>query len=127
MMGSAMGARAVRWIIVVMALLGADVSQGEIVVVGSPNGNPGTVTDLGNGVGIPSNPHSQLGSGVAPAESGAPSSPAPHSGMNERSVTPFGSPQPPNQLTPAPILPFHPNRQLLPQSPPNSGGGRFGR
>ena len=30
----------------------------------------------------------------------------------------FGSPLPPNQLTPAPVLPFNPNRSLIP--PPSS-------
>ena len=28
--------------------------------------------------------------------------------------TPFGAPLPPSQLTPAPVLPFHPNRSLTP-------------
>jgi hypothetical protein len=62
--------------------------------------------------------------------------------------TPFGAPLPPSQLTPAPVLPFHPNRSLTPSpgppsslsQPPNSaraetrahpapfsGGGRLGR
>jgi hypothetical protein len=47
-----------------------------------------------------------------------------------RSATPFGSPSPPNQLTPAPVLPFHPNRPLMPPSSapvPYPGGGRLGR
>jgi hypothetical protein len=57
----------------------------------------------------------------------------------------FGSPMPPNQLTPAPLLPFNPNRSLVPAPsapphPPNparaetranpapySGSGRVGR
>jgi hypothetical protein len=43
---------------------------------------------------------------------------------------PFGVPSPPNQLTPAPVLPFHPNRPLTP-SPfapaPHSGTGHPGR
>ncbi len=62
--------------------------------------------------------------------------------------TPFGAPLPPSQLTPAPVLPFNPNRSLTPSpsppsslsQPPNparaetrahpapfSGGGRLGR
>ena len=48
--------------------------------------------------------------------------------------TPFGSPLPPSQLTPAPVLPLNPNRALTPSpstpsssAPPFSGGGRAGR
>lgn len=62
--------------------------------------------------------------------------------------TPFGGPLPPSQLTPAPVLPFNPNRALTPSTgapsslshPPDparagtrahqapfSGGGRLGR
>ena len=62
--------------------------------------------------------------------------------------TPFGVPLPPSQLTPAPVLPFNPNRSLAPSAgtapplsqPPDparaetrarpapfSGGGRAGR
>ena len=44
--------------------------------------------------------------------------------------TPFGSPLPPNQLTQSPVLPFAPNRSLIPppSTPvPYSGNGRFGR
>ena len=61
---------------------------------------------------------------------------------------PFGEPSPPSQLTPAPVLPFNPNRSLAPSAgtapplsqPPDparaetrarpapfSGGGRAGR
>lgn len=113
-----MRTRAVRWIIAVTALLAGDFAQGEI---------PGTITDLGNGVGIRSDPHGQGGSSIAPTESSTPLSPGPQDNANQRVVTPFGSPQPPNQLTPAPVLPFHPNRPIMPQSTPHSGGGRFGR
>ena len=47
-----------------------------------------------------------------------------------RTTTPFGGPLPPNQLTPAPVLPFNPNRSLMPSAsapPPYSGSGRLGR
>lgn len=113
-----MWTRTVRWIIAVTALLAGDLAQGEI---------PGTTTDLGNGVGIRSDPHGQGGPSIAPTESSTPLSPGSQGDVNQRVVTPFGSPQPPNQLTPAPVLPFHPNRPLMPQSTPHSGGGRFGR
>ena len=45
-------------------------------------------------------------------------------------TTPFNAPLPPNQLTPAPVLPFNPNRSLIPSPaspPPSSGNGRFSR
>lgn len=121
-----MGLSTVQWIIAVIVLLAADFAYGEIAAVGSANANPGTVTDLGNGIGIPSDPHGRGRANLAPTESAPPLSPVPHGEVNQRSVTPFGSPQPPNQLTPPPVLPFHPNRPLMPQSTPNSGGGRSG-
>jgi hypothetical protein len=117
---------AVGWMIAVAALLTAALAHGEIAVVGSSNDKPGTLRDLGNGVGIPSNSHDLGESRGATRESPVPSA-GPHSDANERFVTPFGSPQPPNQLTPAPLLPFHPNRPPMPQSTPPSGSGRFGR
>ena len=68
----------------------------------------------------------------------------PQGDVSSRATTPFGGPMPPNQITPAPVLPFNPNRSLVPSPssshPPNparaetrasptpySGGGRLGR
>jgi len=54
----------------------------------------------------------------------------PQSDASPRTTTPFGGPLPPNQLTPAPVLPFNPNRSLMPSAsapPPYSGSGRLGR
>jgi hypothetical protein len=124
---------AVRLIIAVTATLAAAFAQAEII--DSPHRIRATIAELGNGAGIRSDPHGQGGSSVASTESSVPLPPAPHGEVNQQIVTPFGSPQPPNQLTPAPVMPFHPNRPLLPApSPapsavPNSGvgGGRFGR
>ncbi|HEU4500859.1 MAG TPA: hypothetical protein VFR82_04345 [Nitrospira sp.] len=49
----------------------------------------------------------------------------------EQTTTPLGVPSPPHQLTPAPVLPFHPNRHLIPSPtvPSNGpmGGGHLGR
>ena len=59
--------------------------------------------------------------------------PALHSEWNahEQTTTPLGVPSPPHRLTPAPVLPFHPNRHLIPSptSPPHAplGGGQLGR
>jgi len=54
----------------------------------------------------------------------------PQGDASPRTTTPFGGPLPPNQLTPAPVLPFNPNRSLTPSAsapPPYSGSGRLGR
>jgi hypothetical protein len=121
-----MRTRAVGWMIAVAALVAAQSAQGEIAGVKSPKGNPGTLRDLGNGLGIPSDPHEPGESRGIPREFPVPS-PGSHGDANERFVTPFGSPQPPNQLTPAPLLPFHPNRPPAPPTTPPSGSGRFNR
>ena len=54
----------------------------------------------------------------------------PQGDASPRTTTPFGGPLPPNQLTPAPVLPFNPNRSLTPSAsapPPHAGSGRLGR
>lgn len=54
----------------------------------------------------------------------------PQGDPSSRTTTPFGGPLPPNQLTPAPVLPFNPNRSLIPSPSapiPYSGSGRLGR
>jgi hypothetical protein len=56
--------------------------------------------------------------------------PVPQGELSARGTTPSGGPWPPSQLTPAPVLPFNPNRPLMPvpSAPaPYSGGGRLGR
>jgi len=124
---------AVRLIIAVTASLAPALAQAEIIE--SPHGIRATIAELGDGAGIRSELHGQGGSGVASTESSVPLPPESHGEVNQRIMTLFGSPQPPNQLTPAPVMPFHPNRPLLPApSPtpsavPNSGvgSGRFGR
>lgn len=124
---------AVRLIIAVAATLAPGFAQAEIIE--SPHGVRATIAEFGNSAGLRSDPHGQSGSSAASTEPSAPLPPGPHGEVNQPIVTPFGSPQPPNQLTPAPVMPFHPNRPLLPAPPPapsavpNSGvgGGRFGR
>jgi hypothetical protein len=111
-----MRAGAVLWIIVVTAMPAFDTAQAELAVVESASGIRGTNSD-----GQKS---------IASAESSVPLLPGPQGEVTQRTVTPFGSPLPPNQLTPAPVLPFHPNRPLVPSpSPasPNPGSGRIGR
>lgn len=132
---SAMRSNGMLWIMAVVLTLAAGPGQAEVRVVQSPDGAAGTIADLGNGVGIQSDPHGRGGIRVAPAEGPALLSPGPHGDLNQRTVTPFQSLAPPNQLTPAPVLPFHPNRPLVPStsSPapiapnPGSSGRRLGR
>ena len=48
-------------------------------------------------------------------EGGEPRQPLiPNDASRPPAGTPFGGPLPPSQLTPAPVLPFHPNRSLTP-------------
>ncbi len=41
----------------------------------------------------------------------------PQGGPASGTATPFAAPLPPNQLTPAPVLPFNPNGALMPALP----------
>ncbi len=81
--------------------------------------------------------HSAIEPAIHPESSSRRESPltVPQTDFSPRTTTPFGAPSPPNQLTPAPTLPFNPNRSLIPPSSPShspnpapySGSGRFGR
>ncbi len=112
----------VRWMIVA-SILSAGFAEAEIGI--ESHVPPGTIMDLGNGVGMPSVPSAANTPLIEPSR---PSSLPP--GDNERhNTTPFGSISPPHELTPAPLLPFNPNRPLMPYSAPPTPhtGGRFGR
>ena len=100
------------------------------------HGTTGTLSPLGDGSAIYSDPHgntnpTQLGSGV-PSHSFS----GPH-GATPGTLTPFGTPTPPNLLTPPPLLPLQPKGMAIPQpqspaspSPPGRfapPGGRPGR
>lgn len=107
-------------------------AQAEVTFVQGHDGSTARITDLGNGIGMTSDPHGLSGVSVAPPHPEQPRS-GPHGLQEGLTITPFGSPTPPNHLTPPPILPFSPNRSLLPGSsqpaPPSAGSspGRFGR
>jgi hypothetical protein len=80
---------------------------------------------------------------ILPRDAQPPGMTTPQGDFSSRAVTPFGAPLPPNQLTPPPVLPFNPNRSLMPSPspshPPNPAraetrtypapysGGRLGR
>ena len=115
----------------------AGISLAEVSLVQHRDRTAGTITHLGDDTGIHSDSHRNTGpvtssGGLLPPLSG------PHENTQSGSVTPFGTPAPPSNLTPAPVLPFHPNRPLAPLQPsaPSStpppglgsfNGGRFGR
>jgi hypothetical protein len=54
---------------------------------------------------------------LLPRNPQAPPSTAPQGDPSSRLTTPFGTPMPPNQVTPAPVLPFNPNGSLMPNRP----------
>ena len=91
---------------------------GRDAIYSDAHGSTG-VTHQGSGLGLPSHTFS-----------------SPH-GVVPGTVTPFGTPTPPNLLTPAPLLPMHPRGMATPQpqaptSSASSGGsnsfsGRLGR
>jgi hypothetical protein len=99
------------------------------------DGSTGTVADLGNGTMLYADPHGTFGPlpGSAGGTQGGPV-PLPQGYGDSGHITPFGTPTPPSQLTPAPVLPFHPHGMLMPQQPgtpvpsfsPKSGGSGSG-
>jgi hypothetical protein len=130
-----MGTRTLAGIIGVTVLLAAGLSRADSATTVDP-------LDGTHSVGAAGGPRSEGGpllprEGRVPAP-GAFQSPVPP-------TTQFGTPSPPNHITPAPVLPFHPNRPLMPSPsapshppnparaetranpPPSSGGGRPGR
>lgn len=95
------------------------------------DGTSGRLTHLGDDFGIYSDPHGNQTIVTKPG-SEIPLGLRPHGETESGNRSAFGIPLLPNNLTPAPILPFHPNRALSPAPSPNSptpssGGGRFGR
>ncbi|MDP3091990.1 MAG: hypothetical protein Q8N04_15045 [Nitrospira sp.] len=95
------------------------------------DGTSGRLSHLGDDIGIYSDPHGNQTIVTKPGTE-SPLGLRPHGDIESGNRSSFGTPLPPNNLTPAPILPFHPNRALPPAPSPNnhtpsSGGGRIGR
>lgn len=111
-----MGARELAGIIGVAVLLVAGLSQADSATHVEPLDGTQSLTAPG---------------GIRPGDDARVPAPAgPQGPLPPRTTTPFGAPSPPNQLTPAPVLPFHPNRPLMPSPSapaPYSGGGHGGR
>lgn len=126
-----------------LILLTAWTLLGPVSIAGSQpsilqqrDGTTSTLTPLGEQDAIYSDAHGNKG--VTHLGSGLPSHTfsSPH-GALPGSVTPFGTPTPPNLVTPAPLLPLQPRGMATPypQPPASSGspggysrfGGRSGR
>jgi hypothetical protein len=104
---------------VIAAVLAAWLAQQESVYGELPRGNRGHSAGPENRSGV------EITSGNDAWQI------PPERAAQEQAMTPLGVPSPPHQLTPAPLLPFHPNRQLMPSptvpTTPRMDGGRAGR
>lgn len=125
-------------------VLGGGTVHAQVSVFQSSDGTSGTITHLGEDFSIYSDSHGNTGT-ITNFGGGLQSYSftSPQGATTTGSITTFGSPAPPSNLTPAPVLPFTPNGTLMPQprvapvvpfssggpsaigSP--GGGGRFGR
>lgn len=115
---------------------GSNIAVAEVSIVQRSGGTAGTMTHLGDETHIYPDAHGNTGP-VADPTRPAPIFGGPHGETAAGPLTPYGTPAPPSGLTPAPILPFSPNRALVPPppaapsiTPPGAGpssGGRFGR
>ncbi|MCS6289362.1 MAG: hypothetical protein H8K10_10330 [Nitrospira sp.] len=112
------------------------IASSQSSILQQRDGTTGTLTPLGERDAIYSDAHgdkdvTHLGSGL-PSHTFS----SPHGGV-PGSVTPFGTPTPPNLVTPAPVLPLQPRGMATPYpQPPTSSvspgrysafGGRSGR
>jgi hypothetical protein len=111
--------------------LSAVIGLAESRSIQNHDGTSGRLSHLGDDIGIYSDPHGNQ-TIVAKPGTESPIGLRPHGETESGNRSSFGTPLPPNNLTPAPVLPFNPNRALSPAPSPNShtpssGGGRFGR
>ncbi len=110
----------------------AGICLAESGIVRNRDGTIGRLSPLGNDLGIYSDPHGNQTIITKPGTE-SPVGLRPHGELENGNRSSFGTPLSPNHLTPAPVLPFHPNRALSPQTPspssqaPAGGTGRFGR
>jgi len=103
-------------------------------VVQNRDGTSGRLSHLGDDIGIYSDPHGNHTIVTKPGTE-SPIGLRPHGETESGNRSSFGTPLPPNHLTPLtpiPAIPFHPNRALSlapsPNSPaPPGRSGRFGR
>lgn len=116
-----------------LVLLTAWTLLGPVSIAGSQpsilqqrDGTTSTLTPLGGQDAIYSDAHGNKG--VTHLGSGLPSHTfsSPH-GAVPGSVTPFGTPTPPNLVTPAPLLPLQPRGMATPYPQPPASSGSPGR
>ncbi len=112
-----------------MCFLGTGLAESQNIQ--NHDGTSGRLSHLGDDIGIYSDPHGNQTIVTKPGTE-SPIGLRPHGETESGNRSSFGTPLPPNNLTPAPMLPFNPNRALSPAPSPNShtpssGGGRFGR
>ncbi|MBA5868070.1 MAG: hypothetical protein GDA67_15365 [Nitrospira sp. CR1.3] len=119
------------WTVPLALCFFANIAQAEVGIIQRADGSSARITDLGNGIGMISDPHEP--SSPLPLSPAAAVRPAgPHGDVAPSTVIPFGSPAPPGNLTPTPAPPFDSNRSLPPTlSAPSSNSwtksGRIGR
>jgi hypothetical protein len=97
-----MRGRACAGLIGFVVLLSAGVSQGE---------NAGRIAPLDGTQSL------RERDPLLPRDAQVPPRAGPQGDSPARATTRFGEPLPPNQLTPPPVLPFHPNGSLMPSQP----------
>ena len=123
---SAMKRARIDGLVAVALLFPVSLAQAGVGVLQQSDGSSARITDLGNGIGIITDPH---GTAIpAPLPPRLDSIPlGPQGRQAPETVTPFGSAAPPAHLTPSPVLPFNPNRTLSPSPsipssiPPSTG------
>ncbi|WHZ14575.1 MAG: hypothetical protein OJF52_001414 [Nitrospira sp.] len=101
------------------------IAQAQPSIIQERDGTMGTLSPLGDNDAIYSDPHgnrgvTRQGSGLSPHNFSSPH------GDQPGTVTPFGTPAPPNLLTPAPLLPLHPRGMATPQPQPPASSGAPG-
>lgn len=100
-------------------------------LVRNQDGTNGRLSPLGDDIGTYADPHGNHTIVTKPGTE-TPVGLGPHGDIESGNRSSFGTPMPPNHLTPAPVLPFNPNRALSPTPLPNpqpapDGTGRVGR
>ena len=102
-------------------LSGTDLSAQGISIIQGSDGTSGTIMDLGGGIRSYSDSHGNMGT-ILDLGGGFQTYQftSPHGGPKSGTILTFPAPRsdfgtPPAGLTPAPVLPFFPNRPLMPR------------
>lgn len=101
--------------VIALSMMPLSAATGEISLFRGRDGTGGTIADPGGGTGIYSDSHGTFG--PVQVRSDSPSTLTLPPGQPAQGArTPFGTPPPPSNLTPAPVLPFQPHAPLMPGS-----------